>query len=648
MISRRKFITAGTAAGAVLLLPSGLRQLGTQTAAARSGTLDPRTLSKYVTPLTILPAMPSDGTVGGGSVDNYRIGARQFRQQILPPDQPQTMVWGYGSIADPATFHTPAYTIEARAGRQVRVAWVNQLVDRHGDYLPHMLPVDPTLHWANPPGGTSGRDSRPTFTSTPGPYTGPVPIVTHLHGAHTYDDSDGYPEAWYLPQAGNIPAGYARVGSSYDRFRVASQARTGATWPAGAAVLQYSNDQRAATLWIHDHALGMTRANVYAGLSGFYLLRGGPDDLPADVLPGPAPKPGDPPGTAYHEIPIVIQDRSFNANGSLFFPDSRAFFGDTDPDGPWIPDSDVSPIWNPESFGNTIVVNGNTWPTLSVEQRRYRFRFLNACNTRTLFLKIASDPLAARPARAALPIWQIGSDGGFLPAPTQLSYVLLAVAERADVIVDFTDVPVGTSLYLINEGPDEPYGGGEPGEAEPADPDTTGQVMRFVVGPRQGADNSVPPSRLSLPSLPKLGNPTNTRQVTLNEIESTVFEGAPAMAMLGTFNADGTPNPLGWHNAITETPALNSTEVWEISNFTDDGHPIHVHLVQFEVINREAADGTVRGPRSWETGTKDTVLALPGETTRIKAKFDRAGLYVWHCHIVDHEDNEMMRPYRIG
>jgi bilirubin oxidase len=219
-------------------------------------------------------------------------------------------------------------------------------------------------------------------------------------------------------------------------------------------------------MWYHDHTLGMTRSNVYAGPAGFYLLRGGPGDKVTGVLPGPAPALGDPAGLKYYEIPIAIQDRSFNADGSLFYPDNRAFFEElnqppTQPylDIPFIPDqacdgrqSDISPIFNPEFFGNTMVVNGNTWPFLEVEQRRYRFRFLNGCNSRFLLLQLSNG----------LPFWQIGAEGGFLPTPVQLKRLLLGLAERADVIVDFTKIPAGTRIVLQNLGPDEPFGGGEP------------------------------------------------------------------------------------------------------------------------------------------------------------------------------------------
>jgi spore coat protein A len=647
MLTRRDFLQVSAVAAAGLLVPR-MGRVGRAFAAIPGGTLDPTTIDKYVMPLVIPPAMPHTITSRiPDTIDYYEIAVRQFQQQILPTGRPLTTVWSYGSAHHPVTFHYPAFTIEASVGRPVRVTWINGLVDAEGHYLPHLLPVDPTLHWANPPGGPEGRDTRPTFTRTPGPYTGPVPIVTHLHGGHNAEESDGFPEAWYLPAAKDIPGGYARVGSWYQTFRAEFQSQWGVAWEPGTAVFQYANDQRATTLWYHDHTLGMTRLNIYAGPAGFYLLRGGSDDVESGTLPGPAPARGDPPGLRYYEVPLVIQDRSFNVDGSLFYPDSRAFFdGFT---GPYIPDSDVPPLWNPEFFGNTIVVNGRTWPHLEVEPRRYRFRFLNGCNARFLLLKLVSNP-QARSARSALPFWQIGADGGFLPAPVQLIQILLGPAERADVIVDFTGLRVGTELYLINEGPDEPFGGGVPGmDFAPADRQTTGQVMKFVMVPLASTDTSVPPDQLELPAFSPLGPATNTRQVSLNEEESMFpgFDG-PIAALLGTVHPDGTGNPLAWEEPITENPALGTTEIWEMANFTEDAHPIHLHMVQFQVVERQPmGGGLARPPERWETGSKDTVIAFPEEITRVKATFDRPGLFVWHCHVLEHEDNQMMRPYRV-
>jgi spore coat protein A len=659
MLARRDFLAMGTVAGASFALPWELGGLEAFTSIP-GGSLDPATIQKYVAALVIPPAMPPVSSILGNTADYYEIAVRQFEQQILPPDKPKTTVWGYGSVAHSGTFNYPAFTLEAAADRPVRVKWINGLVDGAGNYLPHLLPVDPTLHWANPPGGLNGRDMRPGFATTPGPYRGPVPIVTHLHGGHNTEEADGYPEAWYLPAANNIPSGYAAVGSFYEQFRNKFQGTFGPTWEPGAAVFQYSNDQRPATLWFHDHSLGMTRLNVYAGPAGFYLVRGGSSDLPAEILPGPAPKLGDVPETKYYEIPIAIQDRSFNHDASLFYPPSREFFDGFN--GPYIPDSDISPLFNPEFFGNTMVVNGRSWPVLQVEPRRYRFRFLNGCNSRFLILKITTDPLARRPARPALPFWQIGTEGGFLPAPVQLDQLLMGLAERADVIVDFSDAQVGAEFYLINEGPDEPFGGGVPGrDFLPADPLTTGQVMKLEVVPLASTDTSIQPHQLNLPTFTPLEKESKTRKVSLNEEDSAVLEGVgPRAALLGTMNDDsirhlrsrrevGTPVHKEWHDPITENPETNSVEVWEIFNFTEDAHPIHIHEVQFQIVNRQRfGRSSTRPPESWETGYKDVVIAYPSEVTRIKAKFDLPGRYVWHCHIVEHEDNEMMRPLQVG
>jgi FtsP/CotA-like multicopper oxidase with cupredoxin domain len=666
MHTRREFIriSAAGAGGLYLTSPfgSGTRLL----AQIPGGTLPPKIIPKFVEPLVIPPAMPL--TWSDGATDYFRIAVRQFRQQILPASMPRTTVWGYGSVDNPATFHYPSFTIEATVGRATRVTWINQLIDGRGQYLPHLLDVDQTLHWANPPGGIQGRDRRGRDAQ---PYRGPVPIVTHLHGGHSDDESDGFAEAWFLPDATNIPEGYATEGTWYEHFRQKFAAKFGELWASGSATFHYPNDQAAATLWFHDHTLGMTRLNVYAGPAGFYLLRGDRHDLPAGILPGPAPAIGDAPGTSYYEIPIAIQDRSFDANGSLFYPDSRAFFEGLTSGQlqiPFIPESgcgglsDVSPIWNPEFFGNTIVVNGRTWPYLDVEPRKYRFRFLNGCNARFLILQLDWPDL---------PFWQIGAEGGFLNAPVRRRQMLLAPAERADVIVDFTDVPVGSRITLSNLGPDEPFGEGQPDiDFEPADRDSTGLVMQFRVIPAASVDTSVRPESLVLPAREVLPAASLTRNLSLNEMESATVrvisrgnghviqvdcaraDGVPfgpTMALLGTLNADGTGKPIGWDDAITENPGVGATEIWAIHNFTQDAHPIHIHEVMFEVVSRQIlATGATRPPEAWETGQKDTVIALPGEIVRVKATFDRPGLYVWHCHIVEHEDNEMMRPYVVG
>jgi spore coat protein A len=680
LLSRRTFIRAAGAAGVGFVLyaygPGGTRQA---VAAIPGGTLQPESVEKFVTPLLIPPVMPRAGTVtlkGGKPADYYEISMEQLTQQILPAGLPTTTVWGYGAVRSARKkglllHHAPSLTIEAKWNRPVRIKWINGLVDANGTYLPHLLPVDPTLHWANPPGGQAGRDTRPTFESTPGAYSGPVPIVTHVHGAvGVGDESDGYSEAWYLPAANNIPAGYATEGTWRAFFKGKASAAFGVSWGPGFATFQYPNDQRESTLWYHDHTLGMTRLNVYAGPAGFFLVRGGPQGDKAildsrtgtvAVLPGPAPREGDkfPPNKTYYEIPIAIQDRAFNEDGSLFYPDSREFFdGATAQDPGFIPDTDLSPIWNPEFFGNMIMVNGNTWPFQVVEQRRYRLRFLNGCQSRFLILDFADIP--------GVEVWAIGNEGGFLAAPVNLTAdhdneLLMGLAERADLIVDFTNVPLGNYL-LRNVGPDEPFGGGEPpGDFDGADPTTTGQVLQFQVVPAAAPDPTTPPQFLVLPPLTPLPAATNTRRLALAEMASDFWDG-PAQAMLGTVDGQGEPEHRMWSDPVTENPNPGDTEIWEFHNFTADAHPMHVHETTFEVVNRQAlvtnedgeteppsrVVGDARPPEAWESGFKDTVIAYPGEVTRIRARFTRAGQYVWHCHIVEHEDNEMMRPYRIG
>jgi spore coat protein A, manganese oxidase len=679
--SRRTFIrwVGGASAGFYLLgrLPglSGPAAL----AAIEGRTLDPLDIPKYQTPLLIPPVMPRAGTITnprGKPIDYYEISMTQFQQQILPTGMPATTVWGYGAVKSASKnglliHNAPSLTIEAQWNRPVRVKWINDLKKENGEYLRHLLPVDQTLHWANPPGGTGGRDTRPTFDETPGPYTGPVPIVTHVHGAvGVADDSDGYAEAWYLPAATGFPARYATEGTWYNFFKDKAKASYGATWEPGTATFQYPNHNRASTIWYHDHALGMTRLNVYAGPAGFYLIRGGPagDKAVLDsrsgmtaALPGPAPMEGDkfPPNKTYYEIPIAIQDRAFNDDGSLFYPDSREFFDGATAENPgFIPDTDLSPIWNPEFFGNTIMVNGNTWPFQTVEQRRYRLRFLNGCQSRFLILDFNNIP--------GVEVWQIGNEGGFLAAPVNLTAdngnrLLMGLAERADVIVDFTNVPVG-NFVLANVGPDEPFGGGEPpDDFDQADPDTTGQIMEFRVVQAVAPDPTTPPQFLVLPAIAPFPVPATTRPLALLEMMSVYWDG-PAEAMLGNVDEDGVPIHKMWAEAVSENPNQGDTEVWEFYNATADAHPMHIHEIVFQVVNRQSLvtneDGETtapfqlvgdpRPPEPWENGLKDTVIAYPGEVTRVRAQFNTPGQFVWHCHIVEHEDNEMMRPYRIG
>lgn len=726
------------------------------------GTLNPLSIPKFVTPLVIPPVMEQAGTGNDDEkslTDDYTIAVRQFKQQILPTGYPATTVWSYGPDADPtpivapdpnSQFNYPAATIETTANRRVDVRWINGLVDKKGKYLPHLLPVDQTLHWANPPQDCMHGDARTDCMGMdPNPYRGPVPIITHVHGSHVDPDSDGYPEAWWLPAAKNIPAGYARHGRLFDDATGTNSGNR------GYADFSYRNDQPATTLWYHDHTLGMTRTNVYAGPAGFWLVRGGANDGGVDVsltgkkkkavLPGPAPvagqgmlalnTSGDKVRNAIREMPIMIQDRSFNNDGSLFYPGDRAFFEGLGASNLLInfaPNSDVAPIWNPEAFFNVMVVNGTSWPKLDVAQASYRFRLLNGSNSRflNLALFVMNPNTGEIDPNQEIPFYQIGSDQGFLPQvvrirtgeqialtpgagepapnpnPTDQTALLMALAERADVIVDFSSLPDGTVVRMINTAPDSPFGGFP---ADPADPATTGQVMQFVVnhdltGAKGSTDGkTTAPANLKLNAEQPLSPPALTRLVSLNEdgslqvcvevdqdgafvldeqgnleqIDCTLPNAAffgPTAALAGTVTGTGVDtvgNPLRWTDMtgasqpvsvkltngatfmvdVTENPKKGDVEEWQIYNFTEDAHPVHLHLVRFEVVGRTLFDGTPSPNVSlqpWESGRKDMVIAYPGEITTVRAKFDIDGLYAWHCHILEHEDNEMMRPYVVA
>jgi spore coat protein A, manganese oxidase len=804
---------------------------GAQGVPLPGGTLDPLLIPKYVTPLVIPPVMKNTGTA-----NDYDIAVRQFKQQILPGGIwntlngrtdafPPTTVWSYGPDADPtptvapdpsSQFNYPAYTIENTSSMTTTVEWINQLVanpdackvttdfasDSACKFIPHLLPVDRSLHWANPeqlpciePGKT--KDCAPDPAQLADPtilqqrYDGPVPMVVHVHGAHAGPESDGYAEAWWLPNANNIPAGYATKGTLVNQFGgIMTNVRP------GVGTFTYPNTQPSSTVWYHDHSLGMTRNNVYAGPAGFWILRdpaatGGETGLASGTLPGPAPVAGDtvvelnapaldPTGInkrkSIREIPIAIQDRSFNADGSLFYPTSRAFFeglppaqlqipfvGDVVTNGESVTSlSDIAPIWNPEAFFNTMVVNGVTWPRMEVAPALYRVRLLNGCNSRFLNLSLKPvNPITGVPIGAIrtvwalqkngkfkaksetvkeLPFYQIGAEqsllpkvvrvatgaatplpgNGTIPTPVNGAHpdraLLMGNAERADVILDFRGLPDGTVIQMFNTAPDAPFGGFPD---IPSDPATTGQVMRFVVNSTllgtsptdeiRALDGTLtnpttaatPPESLVLRPVEGVNtypvgainvNPTPRDQALLEEeslkicvtvaptgaiaydpaatpdpanpgtclttVTATLAASvpfAPKAAVLGVNGSSMAPKVTLWSDPIETNIDQGDTETWEFWNWTVDGHPIHVHEVKFKVLNREAFDpltgalsGVVRPAEATEAGWKDTVIAYPGQVTRIAATFDLAGLYVWHCHIVEHEDNEMMVPYCIG
>jgi spore coat protein A len=501
--------------------------------------LQPERLARFVDPLPIPPILRA-AELRANPRDRKPYGYSKIEMRPadvrIHRDLPPSRMWSYGGSV-------PGPTIEARSGQGMMIDWVNHLPTEH------FLPIDHTLHGA-------GAD---------------LPLVrtaVHVHGAVVPPESDGFPEDWKTP------------GQTYQAV--------------------YPMHQDAATLWYHDHAMGIERLNQYAGLFGFFLIRDEAEnglDLPS----GP------------YEIPLVLCDRLFFADGQLHYPDSG------DPAAPWVP----------EVYGDVVLANGKLFPYLEVEPRAYRFRVLNASNTRYFRFTLSNG----------LHFTQIGSDQGLLPAPVEREELALAAAERVDLILDFSKF-AGQRFTLINQS-----------EA----------LIEFRVGPAtKGAAATVNtdsaqatflvPSKLrDIARIPESAA-VRTRTLTLNEY---MHPKTHVMLMLlnGTY----------WHEPVTETPLLDSVEIWNLVNTTQDLHPIHLHLVRFQLLDRRAFDvddyldynkfhyvGDPAPPQAGETGWKDTIQVHPETVTRIIIPFKGyPGRYVWHCHLLEHAANEMMRPFEV-
>lgn len=590
--------------------------------------LDPLAHPKFVNQLPN-PLDPSF-VFTESTTNEYAIGMYQTTWNILGTGFPSTTVYGYGNAADltnqPASY--PGRTFVVQSNIQTRIHWSNNLpLSQNG----HLLPVDVTLHWAEPmPGMTAEQLSE----------TG-IPVVPHVHGGHTESGSDGLPEYWFTP-------GFSHVGP---RFPDGRRLDLGEPY-------HYDNDQPAGTIWYHDHGLGITRLNVYAGLAGFYIIR---DNFDTGLENNPLGLPSFP-----YEIPIVIQDRLFTADGQLFYPTipmeltpNNPVTGDAYPPAP-------DPSALPEFFGDFIVVNGVTWPVIDVEPRLYRLRFLNGSDSRFYNMWIGGGPQ----------IHVIGTDNALLPSPVPMDQLTFGPGERYDVLVDFTGFE-GQMLVLKNNARSPfPKGG-------TVNPQTSGQIMAFRVGTTvTNTSNNVMPTTLG--TVTPLTGAVRTRKLALFEgidqfgrLQPMLGVAEPTSDVAGN-NVNGS---LLWdemHFPITENPGIDDIEIWEVYNATADAHPIHLHLVSFQIIDRqkykanvgfkfpmiahngsqsvgfEFAPGSIqlvgqpKAPKPYEAGWKDTYIVYPGEVARLIAKFDRPGRYVWHCHILSHEDHEMMRPYHVG
>jgi len=619
------------------------------------GLLDPAIIPKFTNVLDAPPPVYVP-TITNSTGEYYKVNVTEFWQQILPTVDAlgnptgfgQTKVWGYGGLAKHAITgallgyvrNAPGPTFEATRNTPIYVTWQNNLTDVAGIPLAHMFAVDPTLHWADP--NYFGMPM-PPFQPYPPGYAeaqSPVPLIPHLHGGEVQSTFDGHPQAWFTPNGIH--------GLAYNTY---------VTTDPNAAVFHYPNAQPPTTLWYHDHALGITRINVMSGLAGFYLLRD-PADTVAPLLP-----------SGKYEMPLVIQDRTFYANGEFWFPT----VGINPLDHPY---------WMPEFFGNTIMVNGKVWPNMNVDAGQYRFRLLDGSNAR--FYTITFWDMNTN---LKLPFIQIGSDGGYLKSSVTLKELTIAPGERADILVDFAGL-AGHKIIMRNRAR-APFPKGAP-----PDPNTA-QIMQFTVGANPGPAPAVLPAALN-PTLAGPGFPTLPATISRTRI-MTLWE---VMGALGPLEI--LLNGQKWAGRISENVTKGTIEEWVIVNPTADTHPIHLHLVQFQLVSRQSIDVkkyaadwvTLQqttgglGPMAmppWplnyiplelpiapylkgkptpaplnEQGWKDTIQMNPGEVTIIRVRFapidgspnypfdPTVGPgYVWHCHILDHEDNEMMRPYLV-
>jgi spore coat protein A, manganese oxidase len=625
---------------------------------------------RYINQLVIPPVYVPDAD------GIYRVNMTTIAQQILPAPFGKTRVYAYSGRAKSrngaiATYTgAPGASFEAVRNTPLRVQWTNSLT---GLYL---LPIDPLLHWANPkhltfpapnpipPDPTAPYPDEYPWSNFQPPFQTqqtPIPATVHLHGAETLSQFDGHPDSWWTP-------GLQYRGPAFST-----------------TYFSYPNSQLSTMLFYHDHALGITRLNVYMGLAGLYFIRDPCGDYMNAVVP-----------PIKYEIPLAIQDRAFyqattpGGNNELAYP----------PIGN-IPT--MHPYWNPEFSGEmlgypapgspstcVILVNGKAWPNLNVDRGQYRFRIVNASNSRFYHLYFSNG----------MSFVQIGTEQGYLRSAVTLNSnpvinsgsLILAPAERADILVDFSKIAPGTGIELLNNAP-SPYPMGDL-----PNPLTSGSIMHFQVGSAIGFTPKKLPQILT-PTLATYPMPagTTSRYLTLMEQlqPSGPYTGEPRALFL---------NGQMWDAAISELPRNGSTEDWYYVNLTGDTHPMHLHLVQVQLISRRPfnvgdyqtkwdalnAPGLVHpppdngllplnmnwptvtvppsqilytgpavGPAANETGWKDTVRANPGEITRIRARFkSQDGKpfpfdptsgpgYVWHCHIIEHEDNEMMRPFKV-
>jgi spore coat protein A, manganese oxidase len=643
-------------------------------------------IPKFVDPLPVagdITVVDATGGLTPPAFVPYNITMSEFQAQILPstgvPAAPKagflglpagtaSYVWGYLTDTDSTATPRPSYlgpVVVAKKGVETRPTYINALPFGANSRVQPLLPTDQTLDWADPLG--TGCVGQLPVGACAGIYQGPQPAVPHIHGGEVAPAYDGGPDAWWTP--GLTDNGFGFPGTTF----------------------VYPTQQQAGTIWFHDHALGATRLNVFAGMAGLYLITDPANEPAAGVLPA----------FPQHDIPLIIQDRSFDTAGQIFYNLA------SNPQ----PNPTVHPFWIPEFIGDTILVNGKTWPFLNVEPRKYRFRLVNGSNARFYDLALSN----------AAPFLVIATDDGYLDTAVSTPNLIFGPGERYEIVVDFSALAVGTNVILTNAARTPFPGGAKVVKG------TTDTVMQFkVVANASGLANATVVAGTPLRTAPntianiniKAATPAKKRQLTLNEV---IGAGGPLELVLNNTKYNGVI--AGFSTRDSEQPQVGATELWEIINITADAHPIHTHLASFQVVSRQAfqaskwtnvytnalallvlppgvlvpdgvgppfpyltpnTDGAIGGnpplgpylqakslrlPLPYENGWKDTVIAYPGEVTRIMIRwtptdilvgsetpgtsqypFDPTQLingvgYVWHCHIVDHEDNEMMRPY---
>ena len=520
-ISRKEFLKLGLVGGLALALPFG----ASACSGSREGSTGNLLLSKarlpkpFRVPLPVPPVLKS--VRSGADADYYEMTQRVGKAEILPGLK--TEVWGYDGIF-------PGPTIESRSGRKTVVRQINAL---------------------------------------------PVPVCTHLHGARTPPESDGFPTDLILPKGHSSHAHHGHSGEA------------GWTFHRGSKDYVYPLEQRAATLWYHDHRMDFTGPQVYKGLAGFHIVR----DDEEDALPLPKGE---------KDVPLMICDRSFGEDGSFLYPSLDSSLQN---------EPGVEQDYMDGVLGDTIVVNGAPWPYMEVSNTRYRFRILNASNARRYELELDPAP------RNGASFIQVGSDGGLLGAPLSHRAIPIAQAERFDVVVDFSRYPVGTEVTLRNR----------IGEGNAAN------VMQFRVVRKEKEESAVPE--------------------TLSDMSDfEALDGSDA-ALTRDFNftraGDGGKVVWGVNGEVFDPsrvdarPEFGSTEVWEFT--TDVHHPVHLHLVHFKVLSRSG-----QKPLPKDAGWKDTLDVPPGQVARVLVRFDGyRGKYVFHCHNLEHEDMMMMANFEV-